>query len=68
MGKSGNPAFLPIALIDFSNPLIAIVTLGMPIDSAVILARVHAAVQLPHPPLPDMTASIPHFFSFSGKA
>ncbi len=63
-----NPAFLPIDLTVFEKPFIAIVTLGTPQSSAAMLARELAAVQLPHPALPEMTASQPYSLSFSAKS
>ena len=50
------------------NPLIAMVTLGTPVFSATMLARELAAVQLPHPALPEMTASTFSALSLPGSA
>ena len=66
--RSGKPAFLPMALTVSAKPLMAMVTLGMPLFSATRLARELADVQLPHPPFPEMTASHSYSFSFSGSS
>jgi hypothetical protein len=60
---------LPIAFADLVKPSsMAIVTVGIPAFSAAILARELAAVQLPHPALPEITRSHSNAASFAGNA
>ena len=67
--RRSSPACLPIALTDLVKPWsIAIVTVGTPAFSAATLARELAAVQLPHPAMPEMTTSTPWRRRFSGRS
>jgi hypothetical protein len=50
------------------KPWIAIVTVGIPAFSAITLARELAAVQLPQPALPEITASTSSAWSLPGSA
>ena len=66
--RPSRPALRPMAFTLSVKPWIAIVTLGIPAFSATMLARELAAVQLPHPPLPEMTASTLSVFNLPGSA
>ena len=56
--SSESPAEAAALLACFTNPGAAIITDGMPSTSAAMHEPVSFGVQSPHPPLPEMTASI----------